>query len=206
MFLHWPTNTDSNQKIIMNESLERYLTTCEHEAAHAIMRWLLGLEITELTCGENGGNCAGTGKMISARDSMLVTLAGPAHEVQYDVSKIDYLDESESNPFSGDLRDCRELLRHKRDGLILDLYRLVDGELKTDFTEKEIFEYWFKKTADRLRDYGPIVEAVGMGLVEGEGYLSADSVSEIISECAEEHERATNTTQGFKPFRSTVKA
>jgi hypothetical protein len=55
-------------------------TIAGHEAAHAVMRYLLGLPCTRLTADENGGFCYGTGKPIEFKQDILVTLAGMAWE------------------------------------------------------------------------------------------------------------------------------
>lgn len=60
-------------------------TIAQHEAGHAVMRWVLGLPATELTADDEGGLCAGTGRRIWISDEILVMLAGVAVESGYGV-------------------------------------------------------------------------------------------------------------------------
>src|ERR1051325_86563 len=62
-----------------------------HEAGHAVMRWLVGLPATKLTITEDGaGFCEGTGKRVSVKSLLVVTLAGLAAEIGYGVCPLDW--------------------------------------------------------------------------------------------------------------------
>lgn len=52
----------------------------EHEIAHAVMRRLCGLCTTRVLLTDDGGFCEGSGRVIDARQELLVALAGPAWE------------------------------------------------------------------------------------------------------------------------------
>jgi hypothetical protein len=66
-------------------------TVAEHEAGHAVMRWLCGWSATALTANEDGsGTCAGTGRRVEASEKLQVTLAGPAAEISYGIFPLDW--------------------------------------------------------------------------------------------------------------------
>ena len=56
------------------------LTIAEHEAAHAVMRWLRGLPATDVYVEETGGFTDGTGRRVDPENNVLVALAGFAWE------------------------------------------------------------------------------------------------------------------------------
>jgi hypothetical protein len=65
-------------------------TICLHEAAHAVMRWLLDETSTRIEATDHGGYCHGTGRRISAENSRLIALAGFAGETGYGLERLDF--------------------------------------------------------------------------------------------------------------------
>lgn len=80
--------------------------TAKHEAAHAVMRGLRGLEPTEINLHGTGGICAGSGRTIEPADALLVALAGFAWESGCGLSGVDF-----SNSRGPDFDEARGLLR-----------------------------------------------------------------------------------------------
>jgi hypothetical protein len=76
-----------------------------HEAAHAIMCYLLGLRSCRLTAGEDFGCCESAHSGCDARQQILVLLAGVAYEIKYSAWLVNL-----RNCRTADLAQARALL------------------------------------------------------------------------------------------------
>jgi hypothetical protein len=145
--------------------------TAQHEAGHAVMRWLRGWPATEVGIdGAGAGHCAGTGRTVRSDDQLWVTLAGFAAESWCGVCGVDVL-----NSRTADFDKARGLLRDA-------LWRLsmVDGR-PAQLTVDEALVRRFESTCEMLWPYMELVERVAERL-SAEGRLSARTVAAVCRE------------------------
>ena len=151
-----------------------------HEAAHAVMRWLRGTGVRELTATLEGGASNGTGRPIDGESYLLITFAGFAYEysavlgmVQFDVDGSHGVD---------DFDDARMILT--RDPSI----RLGSPPGNTIATVEESMQWWLQRAADELLPYHDLVEHIGARLAV-EGRLSGRSVAAMCREWRKRSDR-----------------
>jgi hypothetical protein len=135
-------------------------TVAQHEAGHAVMRWLCGLQVTGLIAREDGsGFCHGTGRRVDPVTLLWITLAGPAAEVSYNIIPLDW----ERTRFD-DFDEAR---------------RLIDPwhKWEKDEVENELHDQ-FAIVCERLWPFAGLVDDLAARL-EVEGTLSARSVAAL---------------------------
>ena len=167
--------------------------TAKHEAAHAVMRWLLGLPATRLELHDTGGLCHGSGKLIETRDELLVTLAGFAWEAGYLLFDVDWVGSR-----SDDFDHARDILRRcphlclgfaasKRKNRVVT--QNVDVALKR----------WFRSAGQALLPHDDLIDVLGDELVLSRK-LSARHVAAIMREHGEadlDSERRRSATEAL---------
>jgi hypothetical protein len=146
----------------------------EHQAAHAVMRWLCGLPATRLVCGANGGLCNATCSKFNTADILAVILAGVTWEhscrrvrINWRTTKFQDVDEA-----------LRMLERFPR--LRLAFPRSGDGEAKT-LTPHRAVESWMEVVGYELRPHSDQIRDLGRLLAERKT-LSARTVGAIFRE------------------------
>lgn len=155
-------------------------TVATHEAGHAVMRFVQGLPVTELTVDDvAGGLCAGTGRPQPVQALVLVTLAGFVAETGYgfDGGTLDL-----ANSQSDDLDKVRGMLRHATH---LRIVADASGTPSVDAIDATVLRYW-ERACEELWPYSELVEAIAERLVEARR-LSARSVAAL---CREFRKRA----------------
>lgn len=161
-------------------------TVARHEASHAVMRWLCGLEQTDILVRKDlSGYCEGTGKTIRVQDEMLILLAGFAYEAGYGLSKVNF-----AKSRCDDLERAREILkrcRFLRTRIVVpDVMPPPGTEIECVVEEvEEALERWFKETCKRLLPYAYAVEELGEALLDapergGVRVLSSRKVARIL--------------------------
>lgn len=140
-----------------------------HEAAHAIMRRIVGLTATELTVDDEGnGFCAGSGEIVDYSRLSLVTLAGLVWEAGFMItSKLDL--DKEVN---------------------FDDLRCVRSHIRQTGMPNQILQVFVQRTADLLLPYCIEIEELG-GILAQERKLTAEQVAEFM------RERGIETNQRF---------
>ncbi len=136
------------------------------------MRWLRGLEATELTASDTGGRCEGTGRPVGAQCELLVTLAGFAYESGCGFSKVDFA-KSQTEDFTS----AREMLATTE---YLRIMVSLDGVIKVMEVE-EALAHHFARAGELLFPHIDIVEHLGSLLAE-KRRLSARSVAAVLRE------------------------
>jgi hypothetical protein len=124
-------------------------TICSHEAAHAVMRYLVGLPVTSIIANTEGGYCYGSGRPCSVQQSILSCLAGIAYE-------------------AGCIPSWVDLAKSKFDDLE-EAKRLIS------FTSREL-SWWFERACGILWPYSDDIEQLGEWL-EIEETLSAKRIA-----------------------------
>lgn len=148
--------------------------TAEHEAAHAVMRWLRGMPATELTLGTPGnGSCAGTGGRARIEDRILFCLAGLASEVGC-VSEWLNLAEVSGSP---DIDEARALLSD------YPAWRPFDPAMREPVDLETALRRYFDRACDLLWPEMELVEAIGRRLQQAR-CLSARTVAALCREHA----------------------
>lgn len=150
--------------------------TARHEAAHAVMKWVLGWPATELTAGAGEGLCAGSGRKVDVEEFLLVTLAGLVYECWY---QLDDLDLTTSD--TGDLRVAREIVADHEWLRPISSHH-PDGTF-TSLNVDEAVAHHLRRVSDLLDPYMDLIEAIGYRL-EWAGRLSARTVAAICREYA----------------------
>lgn len=146
----------------------------QHEAAHAVMRWILWLPATEILINdEGGGMCKGSGKRISLDKDVLVSLAGPAWEAGCCFT--DSIDLDGTLNFQ-DLIDAEAVIDK-----CVHLRMLVDGNEMIEKSTRESLRAWLKRAGELLFKHGDAVESIGARLEERRS-LSAKSVAALLRE------------------------
>lgn len=140
----------------------------QHEAGHAVMRWLLGLPATKLTSSRDGGYCAGTGRPIPAHQELLLCVAGIAVESGLGLGLVD-LHGSQMD----DLDAARVLVS-----------RWTPAEVDTEVQQ------WIGLASEMLRYNADLIEDIGIRLAES-GELSARTIA---ARCREHRKRQRRTT------------
>jgi hypothetical protein len=152
--------------------------TAKHEAAHAVMRWLQGMEPTGLKLHATSGLSEASGVPERAQDLLLVTLAGFAWESGCGLAGLNL-----AASHTVDFDQARELLRQfpnlryrveKRGGKMRSVFEHVDTALKR----------WFNKACDELLPHTEVIEVLGEALEE-KHELSRFQVAAIIRENVE---------------------
>lgn len=146
----------------------------QHEAAHAVMRWILWLPATEILIDdEGGGMCKGSGKRISLDKDVLVSLAGPVWEVG--------CFSTESIDLDGTL-NFQDLIQAEAviNKCIALRYQVEDNKVIEKST-RESLRAWLKRAAELLFPHGDAVESIGARLEERRS-LSAKSVAALLRE------------------------
>ncbi|RPJ79558.1 MAG: hypothetical protein EHM13_13280 [Acidobacteria bacterium] len=159
-------------------------TIAQHEAAHAVMRWLLGLPATALSVQDGGGVCEGTGRREPAGDVLMVFLAGYAPEADYTAFGVPDLSPQDTRDVY-DIKCAREILT----GRPWLCYRAGDRDREpTPLSVDEALCYHFERAAEILFDYCELIEFLGMRLDEA-GALSARRVAATFREYRKAIER-----------------
>lgn len=149
--------------------------TADHEAGHAVMRWLRGLPATDLYADVGFGYCAGTGAIVSAEDTILIQLAGYAVESGYGLLVEDAaLVTAETADF---IHAKAVLAAH--DYCRFDPASAIDGTIKI-LSVDEAFLLWFRRCCEMLVHFADIVEHLGCELFAAV-FLSAAKVEELLS-------------------------
>jgi len=161
--------------------------TAEHEAAHAVMRWLRGLPATDVYVGNGDGLCEGTGAALRAEDALLVTLAGLVIETTFGLYTLDSVINPENEP--DDLVEAREILEGS---MLLRMKIPVNPQpgqpaLEADFwTVEESLQLWLKRAVSELCPHCDLVDVVATAAFDG--YLSAADLQAILDEYEQELE------------------
>ena len=147
--------------------------TAKHEAAHAVMRWVLGMTPTPIELNPNGGCCFGSSATVQPQDQLLVTLAGFAWESGCGIAKIDF-----ATSHTADFDDARSLLIsriHLRSRI-----EIIGEEQRIVFDDvDESLNRWFRTAGEMLLPYLELVDELGEQLLEN-GRLSSDQIAAII--------------------------
>lgn len=139
------------------------MMVAHHEAAHAVMRWILGLEPTRLICSEYGGICFPSNELIGPDEEILITLAGPASEAGFVPSLCDL-----SQSSGGDLDRVRDILGR------FEYYRTLSG---TTYSVEIALDFWFYETCWNIEP--DLVDILGEEL-DDRLDLSASEVEDLI--------------------------
>jgi hypothetical protein len=167
---------------MMEDEQLRWITA-EHEAGHAVMRWLRGLPATDVHVNDGFGLCEGTEAYISGEDALLVTLAGPAVEAGYGLNKVNI----EQLIFC-DLDEARQILDKNPLLRIRIPENPVPGEsIPVTFHEVEdALRVWFDRTCAAMFPHCLMVEDIACAAVDG--YLSAVDLQTILDQYEQELE------------------
>jgi len=151
-----------------HDEVDTFDTICQHEIAHGVMRWLLGHRATEIRATPAEGHRAGTGKRIDTDQALLITLAGPAHEMCFLPGLIDW-----DNAGGRDFDEARGLLEpwHQR-------ISIKDGSPVT-LGVNEAMELWLGNAAEMLWPYHGFIGRAAVGL-RAKGMLSARSFAMML--------------------------
>jgi len=125
---------------------------CEHEAAHAVMRWIRGYRATKLTVNKWGGICYGTGKKIRTDDCIWIAIAGLAWECRYG-----------KNFVGQDFREAKKLIK-----------KMGTLNLEKEFKQRIYWAY------ELLSDYSELIKRIGKRLKES-GELSSHIIAGMIA-------------------------
>lgn len=153
-------------------------TIARHEAAHAVMRALLGLPCGYIIATPEEGFNSGSGRKISPKQEILIALAGfawealasslgkPLPEVSWDTSRSD------------DVDAARDVLR--RAPSIVPLLQLKEGSPElVPMSINQALDFWFKCAAQLLKEQFGLIENIG-SKAEESGRLSERQVEAII--------------------------
>ncbi len=169
----------------MMEDEQLRWVTAEHEAGHAVMRWLRGLPATDIHVNDGFGLCEGTGAYISGEDVMLVTLAGLAVEAAYGMDK-DFWNWHAAQIHINDLDEARQML-NKNPLLTIRLPETpVPGEsVPVTFLEVEdALRMWFDRTCAAMFPHCLLVENIAWAALDG--HLSATDLQTILDRYEQE--------------------
>ncbi len=144
----------------------------EHEAGHAVMRWLRGMPATDLTVNETGGYCGGSGKPVRPEDALLVALAGFAVESRYGVGKVDFARSS-----CDDFDAARKILGATES---LRITFSTDGVIAVEGVEDALSRH-FERACEMLWPHAEQVDRLGE-LLSAEGRLTARRVAAMLRE------------------------
>ena len=147
-------------------------TIAEHEIAHGIMRWSVGLPATAIHCSKEGGLCEGTGRRIRPEDALLITLAGFAYEAgcgAFGAPDLDYSGGTDFDEAREILANCERLRMLVKDGKVVA--EGIDAAL----------EHWFLKAGERLAPHREFIERVGCILADT-GHISARRYGALLRE------------------------
>jgi hypothetical protein len=147
-----------------------------HEAAHAVMQWLLGLKATAIRAAATDGHCAASHEITNVFNILLICLAGNAWDtgcgfIQFDLEKC----------HDTDFENARSLLKQFPILRSRDFDRVLRNEArKRDFPERyytveDALARHFATVCGLLRPATEIVERLGFQL-EQEGTMSARQV------------------------------
>lgn len=147
-------------------------TLAEHEAAHAVMRWLLGLPATEIWINDEGGLCEGSGEMIPCETAVLVKLAGVAWEAGCIFTDLIDL----ANSHFQDLIEAEAIL----DKAVWLRFRVEDKKVIEESTSDSL-RTWLKQAGELLFPHAFAVESIGASLANRRR-LSAKTVAAFLRE------------------------
>ena len=180
------------------DDIELRRITAAHEAGHAAMQMLTGLSATNVHVGPGMGLVEGSDEFGSPKDAILIWLAGPAAEVDFNY-KIANLPESNSD----DLREAIKLLEahpialrlvpqpvpgtgklptggpFNMDDLPINMDDLPKFEVKLLDVETAL-ENWFKRCCDILSKHRYLVELIQEACYDG--FLSAADLQSIFDQ------------------------
>ena len=168
-----PSSIITNTMIDDDIDIAKIAEIAEHEAAHAVMRWLRWLPATEIWINDEEGMCEGTGQTIALDTSVLVSLAGVAWEAGcYFTDSLD-LDGTRDVQ---DLIDAEAILEK-------DVYlrTRVEDEKLIEISTRESLRNWIKRAGELLFPHASAVESIGANLVQHRR-LSAKSVAAFLRE------------------------
>lgn len=150
--------------------------TCNHEAAHAVMRYLVGFPMTAISCDDNGeGFSEGTMKPCRPMPSALVLLAGISYEAAFNPFIVNW----EKTIFH-DLDEVRKILENRP---FVRGFVVVSGRTFRVRTVDEAVLHLFGEACSLLRPFSSVIKHVGRNLLlSSDGKLSARSVSATIRE------------------------
>lgn len=162
-----PANSIDQEKLLeiyFNKLNRRPTPTliARHEAAHAIMHYLVGLPPTRLTASDDRGLCESSGRAADIRQQVLALLAGIAYEVKYSAWLIDL-----HNSKTADLEQARQLLASNASGRRAEVKR----KICTVGVEKAL-RLAMERACDILEPFNGEIESLGLLLVTA-GQLSA---------------------------------
>jgi hypothetical protein len=153
-------------------------TVCVHEAAHAVMRCLVGLPATRLSLSDNGGLCEGTGRVCDVRQMLPVLLAGMACEIGYGLHRcgVDW-----QNTTFDDADKAREILNRCPQLLVI----IRDGEPVFESVEAAMSRH-LMQAGELLFPYALEIESLGL-LLEQAGEMSARRVAAFMRHHVRDH-------------------
>jgi hypothetical protein len=157
-------NQEKLLELYFNKLNERPTLTlvARHEAAHAIMRYLVGLSSARLRAGENHGVCESPRETCDARQQILVLLAGIACETKYSAWLINL-----RNSRTADLEQARLLLSAN----VPSRRAEIGGKLSTVRVEKAL-RLSLERACAILESFNGEIESLGAMLAKA-GRLSA---------------------------------
>ena len=160
--------------LFLYDTMINFELLAQHEAAHAVMRWILWLPATEILINDKGGGiCKGTGKRISVDKDVLVSLAGPAWEAGCCFT--DSIDLDSPLHFQ-DLIEAKAVIDK-----CVHLRMLVDGNKMIEKSTRESLQTWLKRAGELLFRHADAVESIGASL-EHKKRLSAKTVAAFLRE------------------------
>ena len=133
-----------------------------HEAAHAIMHYLVGLPATRLMAGHDRGRCECSSRGCDARQWLLVLLAGVAYEAKYSAWLL-----ALRNSKTADLEQARELLESHPPSRRVEMHR----KRCTIGVEKAL-RLGLERACEILEPFNGEIESLG-DLLAKAGQLSA---------------------------------
>jgi len=155
-------------------------TIAHHEAAHAMMRRLLGMPATTIEITGDGGYCHGTGERINLLDNILYTLAG-------------YVLELHCTDFDNDaeLDEVIEELKQEKAADITDFMQIVSQHpelLGESQTPEDYLKEKMRETREMLSSNGYMIDNLA-DLLHWSGTVHARDVADSFDSAFKEEQR-----------------